>query len=90
MAKREYCFVFGIIVLLMTTNFSTVHCRHLQPKVDTIATTECNQIGDDMAEFNVSSTNHTSDVNNSSNKMLKMKSLAYKLASGPSKRGPGH
>ncbi|KAK9073409.1 hypothetical protein SSX86_007733 [Deinandra increscens subsp. villosa] len=94
MTMRGCFFAFGVIFLLMTTHSSQVHCRILEAKVitttTTIAATECKQSGGEMLEFMISSTRNTSDVNSSDNRRLKMRSLGYKLASGPSKRGPGH
>ncbi|KAJ0925593.1 hypothetical protein HanRHA438_Chr04g0161421 [Helianthus annuus] len=85
MALRECSFAFGIIFMLMTTHFSVVHCRNLQLRTTTttIEATEFKQTGGEMAELIVSSTNNV-------NRRLKMGSLGYKLASGPSKKGPGH
>ncbi|KVH98290.1 hypothetical protein Ccrd_023482 [Cynara cardunculus var. scolymus] len=89
---RDCCFAFGIIILLI----GSVHCRRLQPTpliTTTIATTECKESGGGMAEFGIASANNFSNNLDSSNKRsrrLKMRSLSYKLASGPSKRGPGH
>ncbi|KAJ0614364.1 hypothetical protein HanIR_Chr02g0061631 [Helianthus annuus] len=92
MALRGCFFAFGTIFLIMTTHFSPVHCRHLQPTViaTTVADTECKQTGGEVLEFIVSSTTNTSNVNSGDNRRSKMRSLGYKLASGPSKRGPGH
>ncbi|KAJ0603991.1 hypothetical protein HanHA300_Chr02g0044541 [Helianthus annuus] len=84
------CFVAVVIIcLLMTSHFSPVHCRHLQPTAITTTTTECKQTGE-MPDFTVCATRYTSYVNNSDNRRLKMPSLEYILASGPSKKGPGH
>ncbi|KAI3513059.1 hypothetical protein L1887_20384 [Cichorium endivia] len=92
MAMRDCRFAFVIIFLLMITQLSAVHGRRLEPTLlstATIAATECEQSGGGMADFTASSTNDTSDVTSSSRR-LKMRSLEYILASGPSKRGPGH
>ncbi|KAL7617207.1 hypothetical protein Lser_V15G00877 [Lactuca serriola] len=89
MAMRDNCLAFVIIFLLMITQLSVVHARSLErtplTTTTTIAATECEQSGGGMAEFGVSSTNDTS-----SSRRLKMRTLEYILASGPSKRGPGH
>ncbi|GJZ84231.1 hypothetical protein Tco_0649570 [Tanacetum coccineum] len=94
MAMKNLGFTFVIIVLLATTHFSAVYCRSTPTtdnnSISTIADTECNQSGGEIAEFGVSSTNNGSNVDYSENRRLKMRSIAYKLASGPSKRGPGH
>lgn len=86
MALRNYSFAFGIIFLLMSTHFSAVHSRYLHPKAAktvTLTATEFKESGGEMVEFIVTSTNNT-------DRRMKMRSIAYKLASGPSKRGPGH
>ncbi|PWA53421.1 hypothetical protein CTI12_AA202890 [Artemisia annua] len=94
MAMKNLCFAFVIIGLLATTHFSAVQCRSTPTTdntgISTIADTECNQSGREIAEFSVLSTNNASDVDHRESRRLKMRSIAYKLASGPSKRGPGH
>ncbi|KAL4559585.1 hypothetical protein LXL04_031728 [Taraxacum kok-saghyz] len=95
MALRYSCLAFGMI-LLMITQLSVVNGRSLERTLlttttttTTIAATECEQSGGGMEEFGVASINDTSNETSSSRK-LKMRTLEYVLASGPSKRGPGH
>ncbi|GJY18883.1 hypothetical protein Tco_0390374 [Tanacetum coccineum] len=94
MAMKNLGFAFVITVLLATTHFNAVYCRSTPTTdntgISTIADTECNHSSGDIAEFSVSSTNKASDVDYRATRRLKMRSIAYKLASGPSKRGPGH
>ncbi|KAK1436609.1 hypothetical protein QVD17_02391 [Tagetes erecta] len=82
MAMRNCYFAFGIIFLLITAHFSAVHCRNLRPRA-AATVSELKETGGEMVEFIVSSSNNT-------DRRMKMRSIAYKLASGPSKRGPGH
>lgn len=82
------CFVIGIIIVLLTTQVGVVDCRMLPSTsqlmtgtstVDTMITRlagrEQVQLGKLMGKSEV---------------RWRVKELAHKLASGPSKRGPGH
>nr|GEW91837.1 hypothetical protein [Tanacetum cinerariifolium] len=95
-AGRRWVIGHGLRLAMMksTTHFNAVYCRSTPTTdntgISTIADTECNQSGGEIAEFGVSSTNNASDVDYRTTRRLKMRSIAYKLASGPSKRGPGH
>ena len=101
-SMKILCFIFGIVILLMTTQVSVVDCRSktLQPTqlpTTTEATGITNVAGQEhvdqdeksigKTEMKVPSCNKTKCR---SNLIWKMKELAHKLASGPSKRGPGH
>ncbi|KAI3672952.1 hypothetical protein L6452_39056 [Arctium lappa] len=93
------CVVTGIIILSMITQFSAVACRTLrttQLNTDTSAAsittiTKCEHVHESDhtigTELRVSSCNKMMSV---SSFRLRMRALAYKLASGPSRRGAGH
>ncbi|KAF5174902.1 hypothetical protein FRX31_035511 [Thalictrum thalictroides] len=82
------------MMVLVSTQLSLVQCRTLRP--DGIST-GCeqedhhgneNSVG--IASFLVSSNNSSSSSSSTSTRDSTVKSLAFKLASGPSKKGPGH
>ncbi|KAL8261098.1 hypothetical protein R6Q59_025147 [Mikania micrantha] len=94
MVSRHCFFYVVIIYLLMTTHLSPANCRLLHPTdttaTATVAVIECTQTGGQMHEFITSATSNTSKASSTDDQRSKLRSLAYKLASGPSKRGPGH
>ncbi|KAH7847486.1 hypothetical protein Vadar_026677 [Vaccinium darrowii] len=78
-------FVFVVVLLLLATQFLDVHCRALQEQ-KTTKTAEQPE-GDEsmaMAKPDVSS------QNSSSRRSSSVGGFAFKLASGPSKKGPGN
>ncbi|CAK7347481.1 unnamed protein product [Dovyalis caffra] len=84
---KSLWFVLGLIILVLSPEIRVVHCRALRSSTSTITTTGSEQVDATkesmgMASFVVSS-------NNSSSRSS-VRSLMFKLASGPSKRGPGH
>ncbi|KAI3689033.1 hypothetical protein L2E82_46981 [Cichorium intybus] len=88
---KSLCFVIGIIIFLFTTEINVVDCRALRStQLITVAVPvtglekvyEAEDTG--KTEYMVSSFNLMSGSS-----VKKMRNLAYKLASGPSKRGPG-
>ena len=88
MKKSSLWIVMIITVLVVSSQFCSVHGRVLRPEaLKTPVGDGCEDFkGEDsslgMATFAVAS-------NNSSTRQF-ARSLAYKLASGPSKKGPGH
>lgn len=88
-SSLQQWFVLSLIVLIVTTEFGLADCRALPSKTTNNAgNAGCEQVDSvggqevGMASFSVSS-------NNSSSRPL-ARSLAFRLASGPSKKGPGH
>ncbi|KAJ6730120.1 hypothetical protein OIU85_020962 [Salix viminalis] len=81
---KSLWFVLGLIMLVVSTEMGAVHCRPLRSANSTNIAAGCQQSDGSMgvASFVVSS-------NNSSSRSS-VRSLMFKLASGPSKRGPGH
>ncbi|KAH7523687.1 uncharacterized protein LOC132803728 [Ziziphus jujuba] len=79
--------VLGLMLLIVTAQFGQADCRALRSTTMNSGNAGCQQVGDGevvgMASFAVSS-------NNSSSDRPLARSLAFRLASGPSKRGPGH
>ncbi|KAI4316657.1 hypothetical protein L6164_024615 [Bauhinia variegata] len=94
MNKRLLVVLGFIMFVVASQQFSLVHCRVLKPeasntevpqgcedlRVAAAASASASSIG--MASFPVSSNN--SSIRSS------LRSLTFKLASGPSKKGPGH
>ncbi|KAI3460188.1 hypothetical protein Pfo_016851 [Paulownia fortunei] len=92
-SRRTFQFMFVIIVLVMASQLCPADCRALRPVPEATAATAasgCGQVegaGDTMSmttAFSVSSNN------SSTSNRLSGRGLAFVLASGPSKRGPGH
>ncbi|KAJ6391208.1 hypothetical protein OIU77_025236 [Salix suchowensis] len=81
---KSLWFVLGLIMLVVSTEMGAVHCRPLRSTNSTIIAAGCQQVDGSMgmASFVASS--------NSSSSRSSVRSLMFKLASGPSKRGPGH
>ncbi|KAL7596481.1 hypothetical protein Lser_V15G31147 [Lactuca serriola] len=86
---NSLCFVIGIIIFSMTTQLSGVDCRALSStQLITAARIErVNEAEDTTSESRFSSFSIT---RGSSLRSRMIRNLGYKLASGPSKRGPGH
>ncbi|KAF9668516.1 hypothetical protein SADUNF_Sadunf14G0011700 [Salix dunnii] len=84
---RSLWFVVGLTLLVVSTEMRAVHCRALRSTTSTITTTGYQQVdgaqgSKGMASFVVSS--------NNSSRRPSLRSFMFQLASGPSKRGPGH
>lgn len=95
MAKKSSCLVLSIMILFMISQLSVVECRALKstPSTDNMIAAECDQPGEgansmSVTQFGVAVANN--DSTNGSNGGSAIRSLMFKLASGPSKRGPGH
>ncbi|XP_059636955.1 uncharacterized protein LOC132279050 [Cornus florida] len=85
---KSLCLVLGIVLLVMSTQFSAVNCRALRSTVDTAVMAGC---GDEATGASMGTTPFAVASNNSSSGAFEVvRKLAFKLASGPSKRGPGH
>ncbi|KAM1118889.1 hypothetical protein ACFX2I_043152 [Malus domestica] len=89
--------VMGLMVLIVSSQFAQVDCRTLKSTTASVnaTTTSGGCKGGDgaeeaaggMASFAVSSNYNSSS---STDLCPSMRSLAFRLASGPSKKGPGH
>ncbi|KAF4360623.1 hypothetical protein CsatB_007518 [Cannabis sativa] len=91
---KTLCSVLGLILIIVTAQLNEADCRALRSMENTTTTTAiagCDQQNEGgemmagMASFAVSSNNSSSSSNRPS-----ARSLAFRLASGPSKKGPGH
>ncbi|EEF52330.1 conserved hypothetical protein [Ricinus communis] len=80
--------VFALFILVLSTQMiSVVHCRALRSTTTTVIADNCQQengaeSASGVASFSVSSNNASTASS--------VRSLMYQLASGPSKKGPGH
>ncbi|PIA27044.1 hypothetical protein AQUCO_08300018v1 [Aquilegia coerulea] len=87
---NSFCFILMIVMLLVSTELSLVQCRTLRPAgISTGCEQEDHQGNENsagIASFLVSSNNSSSSTSRDST----VRSLAFNLASGPSKKGPGH
>ncbi|KAL9385995.1 hypothetical protein Peur_023005 [Populus x canadensis] len=86
-SMKSLWFALGLMLLVVSTEMRVVHCRALRSTSSTITTTGYQQVdgaqeSKGVASFVVSS--------NNSGGRPSLRSLMFKLASGPSKRGPGH
>ncbi|KAF4384007.1 hypothetical protein F8388_018759 [Cannabis sativa] len=92
---KTLCSVLGLILIIVIAQLNEADCRALRSMENTTTTTTaiagCDQQNEGgemmagMASFAVSSNNSSSSSNRPS-----ARSLAFRLASGPSKKGPGH
>ncbi|KAG5542061.1 hypothetical protein RHGRI_021793 [Rhododendron griersonianum] len=82
---KSLCIVFVVLLLMMGTHFRGVHCRALRER-KSATTAEQFEADELMAavKFDVSSQN--SSVGSSSS----VRGFNFKLASGPSTKGPGN
>ncbi|KAF7137179.1 hypothetical protein RHSIM_Rhsim07G0223500 [Rhododendron simsii] len=82
---KSLCIVFVVLLLMMGTQFRAVHCRALR---ELKSATTAEQVEADelraVAKFDVSSRN--SSVGSFSS----LRGFSFKLASGPSTKGPGN
>ncbi|KAL6317885.1 hypothetical protein AAG906_030639 [Vitis piasezkii] len=81
---KSLWFVLAVLVLVVSTQSSFVHCRALRSTVDVAAAAAI------QGDESVGVANSSAVSSNNSSKRSSVRSLTYKLASGPSKRGPGH
>ena len=72
------------------TQLNVVHCRALRSSLDATTIAGCDQQGGGGADSTGMTPFPVSPNNNSSIGSASVRSLAAKLASGPSKKGPGH
>ncbi|XAR61932.1 hypothetical protein NMG60_11016487 [Bertholletia excelsa] len=86
LSMRSLCLLLGVTTLLITTQVSIVDCRTLRAE-SLIGTTE--QV--DGATSKSESTDSFSFSSSDSTRIrYAVMSLVFKLASGPSRKGPGH
>lgn len=87
-------FVLVMTILVLSTEFVQVDCRALRS--DSTAGDGCKEQADGaeemagMGSFAVSSSYNSSSSNNNTTHRPSVRSLMFRLASGPSKKGPGH
>ncbi|KAJ6872091.1 hypothetical protein NC651_031254 [Populus alba x Populus x berolinensis] len=86
-SMKSLWFALGLMLLVVSTEMRVVHCRALRSTSSSITTTGYQQVdgaqeSKGVASFVVSSKNSSGRPS--------LRSLMFKLASGPSKRGPGH
>lgn len=93
--KKNSCvwFVLGLAILIVSTEFVQVDCRAL--RTDSTTGEGCKEQGGatamaGMGSFAVSSSFNSSSNDNSTDHRPSLRSLMFRLASGPSKKGPGH
>lgn len=80
-STKRLWFVLIILVVVLSTQFSVSHCRVLRSLMDTtVSGTGSEHVA--VASFSASSKN--ASINQS------VRSLAFRLSSGPSDRGSGH
>ncbi|KAF9687531.1 hypothetical protein SADUNF_Sadunf02G0103200 [Salix dunnii] len=84
---KSLWFVLGLIMLVVSTEMGAVHCRPLRSTNSTIIAPGCQQVDGTRESMGVASFVVSSSISGS---RLSARSLIFKLASGPSKRGPGH
>ena len=92
-SMMSLCFVLGLILIIVTAQFNEADCRALRSTANAEGGSGADAGGCEMAgmaSFAVSSNNSSSNSNNSSSSRPLARSLAFRLASGPSKKGPGH
>lgn len=80
--KKSIWIVLVIVMLVMSSQLCFVHSRVLRSKKE-LKTEVADNSPLRMAPFNVSS-------NNSTTTRASKRSFAFRMASGPSKKGPGH
>ncbi|QCE16490.1 hypothetical protein DEO72_LG11g3508 [Vigna unguiculata] len=85
--KKSLCISLVTIVFVLSSQFCSVHSRVLRSKVLTEVAEDCVELKGSgfslwRGFFAVSSNNSTIRVSK--------RSLSFRLASGPSKKGPGH
>lgn len=81
--------VLGLMVLVVTAEFGKAECRALRSTAKNAGNGGCEEADDDGKMVGMTSLAAVSSNNSSSNRPL-ARSLAFRLASGPSKKGPGH
>ncbi|CAK9139469.1 unnamed protein product [Ilex paraguariensis] len=84
---KSLCFVLGFILLVTSTQLNVVHCRALRSSLDATTIAGCDQQSGGGADSMGMTPFPVSPNNNSSIGSASARSLAAKLASGPSKRG---
>ncbi|XAR48388.1 hypothetical protein NMG60_11031206 [Bertholletia excelsa] len=85
---RRLCLLVCVVLLVLSEQFAPAHCRALRAPMEGSIAEQVDGAGAEptgMASFAVSSNNSSSASRDSV-----IRSLAFKLASGPSRRGPGH
>lgn len=89
-SMQRLAFMMGVLALLVSTELAiAVHGRTLRSTTmeESVVVGGCEEQG---GRVGVSSFGVLSAENNSSNSRKSFRSLGFRLASGPSRRGPGH
>lgn len=92
-SSSSFWLVFGIMTLLTVSKFGVIECRALRSTIAEGCDQATGQGAGSMgmtAQFGVASADHNNSSTNESSGESSIRSLMFKLASGPSKRGPGH
>ncbi|KAL4566198.1 hypothetical protein LXL04_030309 [Taraxacum kok-saghyz] len=79
-SSKNLCFVIGIIIYLMATQLVT-EARPVNGLEEVHEAENTKKTESRFSSFN---------IKRGGNLRMRMRNLEYKLASGPSKRGPGH
>ncbi|KAG6749052.1 hypothetical protein NC652_032273 [Populus alba x Populus x berolinensis] len=87
-SMKSLWFALGLMLLVVSTEMRVVHCRALRSASSTITTTGYQQVDGAQESKGAVASFVVSSKNSSGRPSLR--SLMFKLASGPSKRGPGH
>ncbi|KAL3619935.1 hypothetical protein CASFOL_034847 [Castilleja foliolosa] len=83
--RSTLVFMFVILVLVMCSQWCPADCRALRPPPET--TTATAAASGSCEEVNGTATDKANNLRSSTRRL---RGLAFILASGPSKRGPGH
>lgn len=89
-STKSLLLVLGIVIMVTGTQFNGVQCRALRST--SIAGGCDQQLGgaESTTQFAAASDASNTSRSSSSSSSVLERSLEFKLASGPSKRGPGH
>ncbi|XVE55822.1 hypothetical protein DITRI_Ditri03aG0188100 [Diplodiscus trichospermus] len=90
-SMKPILFALVLLALLVSTEFAAVHGRALRSTMadNVVLNPGCQEQGGAEGDEAVGVSPIAVSANNSSSRHL-FRSLAFRLASGPSKKGPGH
>lgn len=89
MSIKRVCLVVALLILAVSTQIGVANCRVLRPTTDETVT-GCDQVVDEVNQSNGAINSLFSANNSSITGRSSVRSLMFRLASGPSKKGPGH
>lgn len=91
-SMKRHCFVSSglllLVVLLLSTQISVVHCRALRSP--TSGSTQQREVVAHKSAGGAASLPVSSNNSSGGDTGTSVRSLVFTLASGPSKKGPGH